>query len=248
MNQGFILLHRKFMSWEWYQDKNTKILFIHCLLNANFEEKTWQGITIKRGQFFTSINHLSIDLKMSIKEIRTALKKLQKTNEIVQKGASNGTMITVCKYDSYQEKQKPKGKRRASEGQGKGKRGATTNNDKQLNNDNNVNNKDILFTYENFIFLFNEITKRNFKGDSKSEGHFNQRIKKYNGAEFGIAIRNAFNDEYLRQNPKYLTPEYITRENQIEKWLNVVEGEETNGKFKKPDFEKIKEYGRKLNK
>ena len=157
MNQGFILLHRKFMLWEWYQDKNTKILFIHCLLKANFETKEWQGIEIKRGQFFTSINHLSIDLKMSIKEIRTALKKLQTTNEIVQKGASKGTMITVCKYDSYQEKQKPKGKRRANEGQARGKRRATTNNDnneKQLNNDNN---KELIFPFnsESFINIWN---------------------------------------------------------------------------------------------
>lgn len=82
-----------------------------------------------------------------------------------------------------------------------------------------------VFNYLKFISLFNEVTKRNFKGDSKSESAFNARIKKYNEAEFGIAIRNAYNDDYLRQNPKYLTPEYLTRENQLEKWLNVIEGE-----------------------
>ena len=89
----------------------------------------------------------------------------------------------------------------------------------------NGKEKDLGFNYQKFIFLFNEITNRNFKGDSKSESAFNQRIQKYNEAEFGIAIRNAFKDDYLRQNPKYLTPEYITRENQIEKWLNSIEGE-----------------------
>lgn len=99
-----------------------------------------------------------------------------------------------------------------------------------------VNNKEsdvLIFTYEKFISLFNEITKRNFKGDSKSEHQFNARIKKYNEAEFGIAIRNAHKDEYLRQKPKYLTPEYISRENQIEKWLNVIEGEKPKEETRK---------------
>lgn len=88
-----------------------------------------------------------------------------------------------------------------------------------------INNKALIFTYQKFITLFNEITGRNFKGCSKSEHQFNARIKKYNEAEFGIAIRSAHKDDYLRQNPKYLTPEYISRENQMEKWLNVIEGE-----------------------
>lgn len=142
--EGWISLHRKFTEWEWYQDLNVKSLFIHCLLKANFKDKEWRGILIKRGQFFTSLNNLSHELNLSIKQIRNALKKLEKTKEITQKGASNGTMITICKFDYYQDESNIEGKQRASEGQAKGKRGATTNNDNNKDNDNNDYKKKLL--------------------------------------------------------------------------------------------------------
>jgi hypothetical protein len=53
-----------------------------------------------------------------------AIEKLQSTEELTSEGASDGTMITVCKYDSYQEiptpKGKPKGEQRANKGQATG--------------------------------------------------------------------------------------------------------------------------------
>lgn len=119
MNNGFIFIHRQLLEWEWYSDTNTKVLFIHCLLMANWEEKTWRGRIIKRGQFFTSIGNLSAELSLSTKTIRTALDKLQKTSEVTSERANDGTMITVCKYDNYQDlensKGKLKGKQKANE-------------------------------------------------------------------------------------------------------------------------------------
>lgn len=125
---GFILIHRQIIDWDWYSDTNTKALFIHCLLMANWEEKTWRGKTIKRGQFFTSIGSLSAALGISGKAIRISLDKLKRTNEVAIEGANDGTMVTVCKYEQYQEIENQKGKRkgkqqgeqRASEGQTEG--------------------------------------------------------------------------------------------------------------------------------
>ena len=123
--EGWIKLHRKILEWEWYTDTNAKILFLHCLLRANLSDTNWRGISILRGQFFTSTISLSNELNISVKEIRNALKKLEKTGELTLFGASNGTMITVCKFDDYQVLENTKGKRGASEGQARGKRGAT---------------------------------------------------------------------------------------------------------------------------
>lgn len=39
-NNGFIVLSKKMLKWGWYQDNNTKVLFIHLLLIANWEEKS----------------------------------------------------------------------------------------------------------------------------------------------------------------------------------------------------------------
>ena len=50
---GFIKIYRSMLKWEWYEDVNTKAVFLHLLLTANFKDTKWQGITIKRGEVIT---------------------------------------------------------------------------------------------------------------------------------------------------------------------------------------------------
>ena len=40
LNEGFILLHRSMLRWEWYGDGNTARLFIHLLLTVNYRPST----------------------------------------------------------------------------------------------------------------------------------------------------------------------------------------------------------------
>jgi len=131
---GWIKLHRQFLEWEWFTDRNAMAVFIYCLLSANIDDKNWRGVNIERGSFITSLSKLAIDTGLTVKAIRIALDKLKKTSEIVVEGASQWTKITICKYDEYQLGDESeghtngtqKGKRGASEGQARGKRGATT--------------------------------------------------------------------------------------------------------------------------
>lgn len=39
VNNNFVKLSRKMLNWEWYTDVNTKTLFIHCLLRANWKKE-----------------------------------------------------------------------------------------------------------------------------------------------------------------------------------------------------------------
>ena len=100
--EGFIIIPRSFINWEWYHDNNTKSLFIHIIAKASFKEDKWQGIAIKRGQLVTSLESLSRETSLSIQNIRTSLKKLLKSNDITIKSTSKNLVITVLSYDTYQ--------------------------------------------------------------------------------------------------------------------------------------------------
>jgi len=184
--EGFIKLYRQVMKWEWYDDANTFRLFIHLLLKANYEDAQWRGLTIKRGQLFTSIGHLSHELKISNKAVRIALDKLIKTKEVASEGASNGTMITICKYDSYQSSFNAEGQ---TKGQTRGKRGATNN-----NNNNNNNNKeiDLSFLQKDFIpivekwLLYKKEKKQEYKGQT-SINTFCKKLIEYSNGDAIIA-------------------------------------------------------------
>lgn len=105
-DNGFIKIYRKMLEWEWYTDVNTKILFLHCLLKANFRTKKFQKNTVKRGSFVTSISHLSEETGLSIRQTRTALEHLISTGELTSKSSSKNRIITVVNYDKFQDSDK----------------------------------------------------------------------------------------------------------------------------------------------
>ena len=107
MSSGWIKLHRELLQWEWYDDTNTKCLFLHCLLRANHSDTEWRGHKIKRGQFLTSIDTLTRETGLSVSQIRTSLKKLISTSELTSKSQARSTVITVVEYDSHQGSDKP---------------------------------------------------------------------------------------------------------------------------------------------
>lgn len=100
--EGWISLYKKFVNWEWYQDTNVKSVFIHLLLLASYEDKKWQGRVVKRGQVIISSGNLASDLKLTRQQVRTALKKLQSTDEISVESTNKYLVITIEKYSDYQ--------------------------------------------------------------------------------------------------------------------------------------------------
>lgn len=103
MNEGHIKIFRKMLDWEWYNDNNTKILFLHCLLRANWKEQKFQGIIIPRGSFITSLNHLAKETGLTIRQVRVSLEKLKMTNELTSIVTSKWQMINIVKYNDYQD-------------------------------------------------------------------------------------------------------------------------------------------------
>lgn len=146
-NSGYIKLHRSILEWEWWDDLNTYRLFTYLLLTANFEEKKWHGITIKRGQVLTSLDTLSKETGLSVGQIRRSLALLISTSEITSETTNQYRIISVCNYDAYQGEQQASDKQNSkqsdnqttSERQTSDKQTATT---KEYKNDNNIRTKE----------------------------------------------------------------------------------------------------------
>ena len=103
--EGWIKLYRKFSEWEWFKISEMVHLFIYLLINANHQDGEWQGVKLKRGQILTGLNSLNHATKISIQTLRTCLKRLEKTKEINIQSTNKYSIITICKYDDYQQDQ-----------------------------------------------------------------------------------------------------------------------------------------------
>lgn len=88
------------------------MVFIHCLLRANYEDTVWRGTLIKRGDFITSVDTLSKEVGISTKMVRTALGNLKRSEDISVKGQTVYSVITVVNYDKWQEEDKPTGNKK----------------------------------------------------------------------------------------------------------------------------------------
>lgn len=164
MKTGFLKIHRKIMQWEWYSDTNTFRVFFHLLLTANFEDKRWQGIEIKRGQLISSVESLAKSTSLTIKQVRLVLEKLKKTNEITIKTTNRFSIFTLTNYALYQDIEKKKGKQKdkqkdnqkTNEGQTEGKQRATTKEDKNIRN---KEDKNIISSLRSEINITDELWK-----------------------------------------------------------------------------------------
>lgn len=103
MIQGFLRISRNIVDWDWYTDANTFRVFMHLLLTANYKDCNYKGVEVKRGQVATSRMEIAKALRMSEQNVRTSLSHLKSTNEITSKSTNKLTIITLCKYDSWQD-------------------------------------------------------------------------------------------------------------------------------------------------
>jgi hypothetical protein len=148
---GWIKIHRKFLDWQWFGKSESVQLFIYLLLKANHKDGQWQGIDIKRGQLITSFGKISSDTGISVQVVRTLLKKFENTNEINVKSTNKFTMLTILKYECYQDENENTNKQLTNNQQ-------TTN--KQLTTNKNVKNNK-----ENIYSFFNSLIEYGFNKD-----------------------------------------------------------------------------------
>jgi len=135
---GWIKIHRKFLDWEWFNKSEAVHLFLYMVIKANHKDNKWQGNDVKRGQFISSLGNISSATGITIQQIRTILKKLEKTNEIVVKSTSQFTIVTICKYECYQDENEDANKPITNNQQTTNKQSTTNKNEKKEKNEKEV--------------------------------------------------------------------------------------------------------------
>ena len=125
-------------SWEWYQDANTTRVFLHLLLNANWEDSRYRGYEIPRGSVVTGLHALSESLGISIKSVRTALKHLKSTGEVTIQTTNRFSVVTIANWEKFQgnieEGASQTAGQVAHKGQSRGSQGATYKEYKEIKN------------------------------------------------------------------------------------------------------------------
>lgn len=99
---GYIKLHRSILDWEWWDDHNATRLLIFLLAAANYRDKKWKGITVKRGSVVISWDGLSERLGLSVQKCRTAMQKLEIAGEVTRKATNKYQVVSLVKWDKLQ--------------------------------------------------------------------------------------------------------------------------------------------------
>lgn len=98
----WIKISTALLEWGWHDEPEILSFWVHALLMASPEDKKYKETPIKRGQFFATLGQMSQRTGLSVQQVRTCLKKLQKTGEISVDATNKYSIITICNYDTYQ--------------------------------------------------------------------------------------------------------------------------------------------------
>lgn len=223
--KGFISLFRSIKNWEWYDDVKVKVLFIDLLLTCNWKQKNWKGKVVNRGETITSINNLALSSGLTVKEVRTALKKLEITNEITTERANGFTKITINNFNTYQnteeDKGQTKGTKKASDRQKRGIEKASKGQQLNKGNKENKENKEIKKEKINKKEIFENFRSK-YPGTKKGlETEYANFLKKHDDANEVIekllpALEYQIEQREIRKENKQFVPEW----KHLQTWLN----------------------------
>ena len=141
LDNGYVMLWRSMLTWEWHDDPPTFTVYVHLILSANIDDVVWHGITIKRGSLVSSYAKIAKRTGLSIQQARTAISHLELTGELTRSPYQKFTVFTLNNYDKFQDVTSKSPARRT-------KYNKQTNNqstsNQQRNNKDNKDNKETI--------------------------------------------------------------------------------------------------------
>lgn len=106
--EGYILLHKRLLEKEYFNNSAAVHLWIFLLLNANYEEHRatlcGREVVIKRGQILTGRKKLSEKTGIPETTIERTLNVFQVGHQIGQQKTSKYRIISILNYDKFQKR------------------------------------------------------------------------------------------------------------------------------------------------
>lgn len=99
---GYIKLYRALNEWEWKSEPNMVALFVHLLMNANYETTRWRGLLLEPGQLIVGRKTTPKDCGISENQYRKCIERLEKTNEITIKSTNKYSVVSLVNWAIYQ--------------------------------------------------------------------------------------------------------------------------------------------------
>ncbi len=99
---GYVKLHRSLLDWGWYDDVNTKVVFIHLLLTARHNAGSYRGYQLKAGDVVIGRDALATALNLSVRSVRTALEHLVDTHELTIKTTNKFSVVSIVNWGKFQ--------------------------------------------------------------------------------------------------------------------------------------------------
>jgi len=129
---GWIRLDRKIMESFVWDDPEALKLWLYLLMGAATEDKTavfnGKPLSLNRGQIVFGLNAASARLGISVRRLRTTIKRLENCHQIDKQNYSKYSIISITNYCKYQDSDKQTTSKRQSKRQ--------QLNNKQINNNN----------------------------------------------------------------------------------------------------------------
>jgi hypothetical protein len=139
MNEGWVKLHRKGLESSIFVNNIYWKVWCWCLLRANHENSTVPIGTVdypvKSSQFITSRSNGASECHISEQNWKSAMGYLKSTSRITSKSTNKFTIVTILKWNSYQQTNQQTNQQVTSSQPASNQQVTTDNNDKNDKND-----------------------------------------------------------------------------------------------------------------
>ena len=109
MYRGYVKLWRKVLDEGWIKNHKLWVFWTYCLLKATHKEYNatvgYQIESLLPGQFIAGLRKASEETGLTISEIRTILKFLQRNECLTIKTTNKYSIFTLVNWNKYQSKE-----------------------------------------------------------------------------------------------------------------------------------------------